>query len=321
MKQFICILLALIVSFPVFASNSSATSRTEEVPVLLNKNLLSFETPPFVKDGRVVVPARAISEALNADVSWDNDSMTALISLGKKNVSFTIGEKIMLVNGESFEIDSPAIIKNSTTFVPLRALSESLGFDVSWNSITSSVIITPYPVAKDYMIPRTYYVKSGCAEGCVIACKAMVLSNHFDKQYTFEEVLELNGGGVYTNWGPEYCENLCWKIILSSELSLKEESADWAFSNYTVPEKLELIYESLAESSGIIAQFIKDGKSHGVVITGYTSDNELIVCDPDTESKSPENTLISDSCLADMYQLYSTKELLPYLVSMRAIEK
>ena len=321
MKNFFCILLSLFISLPVFAADLSAVSREEEIPVYINNSLLSFETSPFVKDGRIIVPLRQISEALSADVSWDNGAMSAIITQGEKTVSFTIGEKIMVVDGEPFEIDAAAAIVNSTTFVPLRALSETLGFDVSWDINTSSVLITPYPVVDDYMIPCTYYVKSGSFEGCVIACKAMVLSNYFDKEYTYEEALQLNGGDVYANWGPEFCENLDWNIVLSSELLLKEESGDWSASEFTLPEKLEMIYDSLNDSSGIIAQFAKDGKTHGVVITGYTSDNELIVCDPDTKSENPENTLISESCLADMYELYSTKELLPYLVSMRVLEK
>lgn len=316
MKKIVSILLMLVVLFPVVSAASSSNS----IPVYLNRNALSFENSPFVEDGRVIVPVRAISEALDADVSWDNDTMTAIISQGEKNVSFTIGEKNMTVDGESFEIDAAATIINSTTFVPLRALSEALGFDVMWDVKTSSVLLSSYPVVQDYMIPRTYYVASGSYEGCVIACKTMVLSNYFDKPYTYEEVLELNGGGVYTNWGPEYCEGLSWKIIMPSELGLKEESGNWVASNYTVPEKLKMIYSALQDSSGIIAQFNKDGKPHGIVITGYTSDNELIVCDPNTNSENPENILIGDSCLAGMYDLYSTKELLPYLVSMRMLE-
>lgn len=321
MKQIISILLILTLLFSFLAVNVSAAQSDATVPVLLNRKMLSFDVPPFVSDGRVIVPLRTISEALSADVSWNNDTQTAIIIQGEKVVSFTIGEKNMVINNEEYEIDAEATIVNSTTFVPLRALSESLGFDVMWDSDTSSVLISSFPVVNGYMIPRTYYVASGSFEGCVLACKTMVLSNYFDKEYTYEEVLELNGGGVYTNWGPEFCENLSWNIVMSSELTLKEESGDWTASKYTIPEKLNMIYEALEDSTGIIAQFNKDGKPHGIVITGYTSDNELIVCDPNTKSETPENTLIGDSCIAGMYDLYSTKELLPYLVSLRMLEK
>lgn len=321
MKQIISLFLILMISFSFLAVNVSASSSDSTVPVFLNRSTIDFDVHPFISDGRVVVPLRAISESLNADVSWDNDTQTATITSGEKIVSFEIGEKNMIINGEEYEIDAEATIVNSTTFVPLRALSEALGFDVAWDSSTSSVLISSYPVVNDYMIPCTYYVASGSFEGCVLACKAMVLSNYFDKEYTYEEVLELNGGSVYTNWGPEFCENLSWNIIMNSEIALKEESGDWTASKYTVPEKLEMIYEALEDSTGIIAQFNKDGKPHGIVITGFTSDNELIVCDPNTKSETPENTLLGDACLAGMYDLYSTKELLPYLVSMRVLEK
>ena len=321
MKQFLSILFILIFSMPVFEGEISATSR-DELIVFLEDSRITFDTPPVISDGRMLTPVREISEALGADVSWDGDSKTAAITSEDLTVSFTIGEKTMVIGKRETEIDAAADIIKDRTFVPMRALAEALGLEVLWNDETKTAYLSlEKPLKKDYIIPNTYYVKSGAFEGCVIACKAMVLSNHFDKEYTFDEVLEQNGGGVYTNWGEEYCEGLSWRVIMENELELKQETENWAESKFTVGEKLEMIASNLEGSSGIIAQFAKDFKTHGVVITGYTAEGELIVCDPDTKSETPENTLIEDSCLAEMFKIYSSRELLPYLISMRMIEK
>lgn len=321
MKRLLCLLFVLILSQPAFAAEISAVAREEEIPVYLEGEKIEFDIPPVISGGRILAPVRGISEAMGAEILWDDETKTAQILSADRQVSFCIGEKTMVINGEETGIDVAAEIIGGRTFVPMRALADALEFDVKWDEeIKSAFLSLKKPLGKDYMIPVTYYVKSDVFEGCVIACKTMVLSNHFDIEYTFEEILEKNGGGVYANWGEEFCEGISWNVIMENELPLKEESGDWTMSEYTVKEKLSMIAESVKDSSGIIAQFAKDGKTHGVVITGYSAEGELIVCDPDTVSDNPENTLVKDSCLAEMLELYTTEEILPYLTSMRKIE-
>ena len=38
-----------------------------------------LDVAPFIKDGRTLVPVRAISEALGAEVGWDNDTRTVTV--------------------------------------------------------------------------------------------------------------------------------------------------------------------------------------------------------------------------------------------------
>lgn len=320
MKRLLCILVILIFSVPVFAAEISAVSR-QEVLVYLEDEKIEFDNPPVISGGRILAPVRRISEALGAEISWNDQSKTAKILSSDRSISFCIGQKTMVINGDETEIDVAAEIIGGRTFVPMRALAEALEFEVEWFDDTKTAFLSlKKPLGKDYKIPVTYYVKSGADEGCVIACKTMVLSNFFNREYSFEEVLEKNGGGVYANWGEQFCEGVSWRIIMGNELPLKEEEENWEKSEYSVREKLFMIANNLENSSGIIAQFAKDCKTHGVVITGYTAEGEIIVCDPDTNSDNPENTLIKDSCLAKMFGIYTTEELLLYLTSMRMIE-
>ena len=95
----------------------------------------------YVKDGRTFVPIREITEALGADVLWDNEKKTALISMNDKNIKLQIGSSIVFVNDEKTKIDKnsvPALVdyidaKGTKTMVPLRFLSETFGYDVSWD--------------------------------------------------------------------------------------------------------------------------------------------------------------------------------------------
>jgi hypothetical protein len=51
-------------------------------------------------------------------------------------IQLTIGNSTALVNGSPVLLDSPPIISNERTMLPLRFISERLGYDVDWNDAT-----------------------------------------------------------------------------------------------------------------------------------------------------------------------------------------
>ena len=96
----------------------------------------------YIKDGRTMIPMRAIFEALGASVTWDNDAKCATSVKGETEVRIAIGEKAIYKNGEKTELDTAAQLVNERTMVPVRAVAEAFGAKVDWNNETRSVIIT-----------------------------------------------------------------------------------------------------------------------------------------------------------------------------------
>ena len=68
------------------------------------------------------------------------------------------------VNGELLVSDSPAILVNSRTMVPLRAISEKLGCDVSWEGATQTAEIKNSKTAVYVTIGSDVMVKKSLAE-------------------------------------------------------------------------------------------------------------------------------------------------------------
>ena len=111
------------------------------VAVRLNGKRLRFDVDPVVEEGRTLIPVRAIFEHLNAEVSWDDETKTATIIKDELSMSFTIDENMVLINEEPIELDVPARLVKDRTMIPLRFLSEELGYTVSWDGATSIVDI------------------------------------------------------------------------------------------------------------------------------------------------------------------------------------
>ena len=90
------------------------------------------DTPAYIKNGRTLLPVRAVSEALGCEVGWDDATKTVTIN---GNAKIVIGSTNMtLPNGGSYTLDVPAEITNGRTFIPLRALCEQiLGKKVFWD--------------------------------------------------------------------------------------------------------------------------------------------------------------------------------------------
>lgn len=92
-----------------------------------------YGTAPLIRNERTIVPIRAVAESMGGRVEWDNESQTISIYRGDNTVELTINSEKAYVNGEEYILDAVPVIINSRTFLPVRFVSEGLGFDVGWN--------------------------------------------------------------------------------------------------------------------------------------------------------------------------------------------
>jgi hypothetical protein len=120
----------------------SAQVKSTGVKVTLDGKQISFDVQPFIRDGRTIVPARAIAEALGAQVVWDSGTRSAVITKGEMTICLPIGSKNAQVNGKTVALDVPAEIQNGRTLVPLRFLAENLSFSVSWDAAAQTAELT-----------------------------------------------------------------------------------------------------------------------------------------------------------------------------------
>lgn len=109
--------------------------------VLFKKGNAKFDTPPVIKEGRTLIPVRAVSEALGAKVEYDDVEKIVTITKDGKVIVFSLAEGTVTVNEETVEIDVPAEIMNNRTMVPLRFIAEQLELTVEWDQETQTINI------------------------------------------------------------------------------------------------------------------------------------------------------------------------------------
>ena len=113
---------------------------------IVNNDIVKGDAAPYVNgDYRTMVPIRALSEALGAEVDYENNVVT--IVDGDTTIVMNIGEKDYTINGEAADpaMDTaPVIGEGDRTYVPVRFVAEALGYDVTAlynsNGLTASVV-------------------------------------------------------------------------------------------------------------------------------------------------------------------------------------
>lgn len=103
---------------------------------------VTLEAAPYAPRGTTLVPVRAITEAFGFTVKWDGTTQEVFVTQGKIAIKLKIGSKTAYVNGNEVEMLESAQIINGKTVIPLRFISENMGYEVEWDGATSKITIS-----------------------------------------------------------------------------------------------------------------------------------------------------------------------------------
>jgi copper amine oxidase-like protein len=134
------------------------------IQVYVDGQVVNFDVPATVIDGRVLVPLRGVFERLGATVDYDASTQHIVALRGNQAVELTIGSRQARVNNLPALLDVPAFTIAGRTMVPLRFVSESLGAGVQWVDASRTILITsaaaafPVPPPSPPPAPAPSYV-------------------------------------------------------------------------------------------------------------------------------------------------------------------
>jgi hypothetical protein len=117
-----------------------------EINVRLNDRCVPFpDAFPFAENGSTLVPVRAIMESLGAAVVYDANTKQVTLAKEDTTIVLTLDSKEVTVTRggvtETQELPAAAAARANRTYVPLRFISETLGYDVLWDPAFYAVVI------------------------------------------------------------------------------------------------------------------------------------------------------------------------------------
>lgn len=148
---FLCVVLVISFSINVFADkffyDGSWNTHNENIKLYFNDNYITTDVPSLIVKDRTLVPVRAFFEYIGADVLWNDVKREVTIKVDDLKILIGIDSYVAYVNGSATLLDVPAKIvtdsnNNGRTLVPIRFISENLGYDVSWDEKTYSVYVS-----------------------------------------------------------------------------------------------------------------------------------------------------------------------------------
>ncbi|NLB17865.1 MAG: copper amine oxidase N-terminal domain-containing protein, partial [Syntrophomonadaceae bacterium] len=171
MKKLLTLTLAVIFTmsalFAAYADEKIAVKTQDEIKVVVfkigdsnyyledkdgNVQITKMDVAPYIKNGRTLVPARYLGNALGVpdeNIIWNQTTKTAVFK-GNKKLTLTIGSNTMKSNNDVIQMDAtPEIIPPGRTMMLARYDAEGLGFEVGWDANRKLVICweagTPQP--------------------------------------------------------------------------------------------------------------------------------------------------------------------------------
>lgn len=151
MKKAVSIMVVLIlfgISYtnPGLAANAASAAPQTPDPKAITvtvdgKAVETPEAPPFVENGRTYVPVRAVLEAYGVDsINWK--APYVIVKNSDVTLRIPVGQNHIERNGSQVAVDSPAMIKESRTCLPIGSVIKALGGTVGWDESTRTVMIT-----------------------------------------------------------------------------------------------------------------------------------------------------------------------------------
>lgn len=93
-----------------------------------------LDTPPIILNDFLLVPVRAMSEALHINVSWNDTNQSAIFKDDNTALQLTVDSYIGLVNGKSIVVDACPKLINDRVLIPAQIVAEYFGYKTEWNS-------------------------------------------------------------------------------------------------------------------------------------------------------------------------------------------
>lgn len=125
--------------------------------VRVNGEDITFDDPealPKVMNNRTMLGARSFYEKIGVKVDWNDKARTVTVTKGSDKIVLTIDKDKALVNGKEKALDSPAVIVDNKTYIPVRFVSEAFGYNVKYTEDEIMPIVDIYNISEEELTEK-----------------------------------------------------------------------------------------------------------------------------------------------------------------------
>ncbi len=107
----------------------------------------TMDVAPYITNGSTLIPLRGLVEEMGAVVSWDGAKEKITLTTEGIVINLQIWNDLVTVEDYRYgtlryTLLNPPIITDNRTFIPVRFVSEILGYDVAWDGEAQTVTIS-----------------------------------------------------------------------------------------------------------------------------------------------------------------------------------
>lgn len=136
------VLLALVVSFSwIGYTPTLAAVNYNQRPVEINVNgeFIPLDVHPTLENNRLFIPIRSLA-SLGIHYSFSSNVVT-LKNQNGEYLKITVGSKVAYKGNQKIQMDQPAKNENGRVLVPIRFVSEALGYQVEYEALRQMVFV------------------------------------------------------------------------------------------------------------------------------------------------------------------------------------
>ena len=126
-------------------------SGDDSISAFIDGSEVEFDVPPVIRSSRTLIPVRAVTTALGAQVDW-TPSEPNIVKITKTLVNDTGSEELKViiinldtdkvtVNGVATELDVPPMLIGNRTMVPVRFIAEAFSMKINWDTYVGGIVI------------------------------------------------------------------------------------------------------------------------------------------------------------------------------------
>ncbi|MFD0618215.1 copper amine oxidase N-terminal domain-containing protein [Paenibacillus sp. GCM10027629] len=143
MKKLV-VALFMVLSFSLMGyqhAHAAVDYNKRPVELNVNGNFISMDVHPTMDNNRLFIPIRSLA-SLGIHYSWNPSSK--VVTLQNKNgeyLKITVGSKVAYKGNQKIQMDQAAKNQDGRVLVPIRFVSEALGYHVDYETLRKMVFV------------------------------------------------------------------------------------------------------------------------------------------------------------------------------------